>query len=267
MKIHPSSRRRLLGCLVSTLFACSGGEVDAITSARLEEVGAHVPTHELPELDTSSPMGKLLEAQLREADAVVQGRVERIEHRILTDAKGIAWPYTFVTYQVLRGIKGGVEGEALTLRVVGGPSPDGREVVAASHVPLFNVGNTDLLFVRRNGAWWCPLVRSERGLLRVVDGRVYTEDGHAMLLEGGRVGLGGRAEFAEARTSYFKGQALELRRVSVPARQETNTEGADVQTFVALLERAAAAMPRPVAQVSALSVGPDAPLQLPLAIP
>lgn len=204
--------------------------------------------------------------QAERADLVFHGVIEKIEHHslfeTLPDKARSEWPMTFVTYRVLEGIKGGAAGERITLRFLGGPMQDGKRMVGASNVPLFSVGNSDILFVKQNGLWWCPLAGSERGLFRVVDGEVYTHDGRAMLLENGQLAVGAWRDLPQARISWVRGQRFERQsRRATSAAAPAPRAAASVASFIASVRTTLAGKSVPVARAQSLSVGPDHPLK------
>jgi hypothetical protein len=138
--------------------------------------------------------GPELGALVRDSSLVVQSRVARIDYRMAgagSDGRpGV--PYTIVTYDVAEVLRGSLPGRSVTLRYIGGP--DGRGgFLEASEVPIFQVGDQDILFVRGNGESGCPLVDCADGRYRILDGAVY--DGHGSPVQdvgGGRSGPTGR---------------------------------------------------------------------------
>jgi hypothetical protein len=102
------------------------------------------------------------------ADAVFVGEVRRIAHAMSrATATDPALPFTFVTWQVETGLRGVDDGAELTLRFLGGPMPDGRELIGAE-MPTFQVGDRDLVFATRNGEVGCPLVDGADGRLQLL---------------------------------------------------------------------------------------------------
>jgi len=65
----------------------------------------------------------------------------------------------------------------------GDMASDGR-ILLASGLPLFQVGDHDILFVRGNGESACPLVGCEGGRYRVIRGGLYSDDGREILPDG-----------------------------------------------------------------------------------
>jgi len=116
------------------------------------------------------------------ADAVVQAVVRDIEYRMSEpNGEQPPIPFTFVTFDIERVIRGQVDGGELTLRFHGGLFPDGRFLDDPT-VPLFDVGERSILLVSRNGELDVPLVGWRFGRLRVIDGRVYDDFGKPLLI-------------------------------------------------------------------------------------
>lgn len=145
-----------------------------------------VSAHDAPRKD----VGKLTE----EAELIFEGVVTKIDYGMSTkgdNPEDGPLPHTFVTYQINDAPKGrSAEGNTITLRFLGGPTPDGRFLVVSIN-PTFEVGERDLLFVRRNGESQCPLVGCGMGRLRIINNRVHTNDGVEMLAEpDGKISFG-----------------------------------------------------------------------------
>lgn len=122
------------------------------------------------------------------APIIFRGRVVRLEHRSIARRSGkiaVGFPYTEVTFIVGDGIAGVRTGETLTLRRMGGRSPERPELVAeVPGVPVFQVGGEYVVFAdpARHpllGAAW-----GEHGALRVVDDG---QEGPRVLDHGGRL--------------------------------------------------------------------------------
>jgi hypothetical protein len=143
------------------------------------------------------------------ADVVFYGEVTSMSYGEIPAPAGVegVLPVTFVTWDVLRGIKGGLPGEQVTLQFLGGPAGDGTWMLS-SEVPLFDVGETDVVMAT-DGESACPLVECADGRLRVVDGRVYTHDGHALRVDGrGALRVGVRVALPEALEHDLAGHPL-----------------------------------------------------------
>ncbi len=105
---------------------------------------------------------------------VVHGRTSKVEYRMSQPGTNgqPAVPYTIVTVDVLDSARGTPPGRSITLRFIGGPDGRGGFVVA-SNVPVFQVGDEDILFVQDNGETTCPLVGCIDGRFRVLGGVVH----------------------------------------------------------------------------------------------
>ena len=77
-----------------------------------------------------------------------------------------AIPHTFVTYEIETALRGEVPGETLTLRFLGGFSPETGRVLMAPGARYFAEGDRDLLLVAQNGRHACPLVDCVAGRFR-----------------------------------------------------------------------------------------------------
>ncbi|NML18100.1 hypothetical protein [Azohydromonas caseinilytica] len=113
------------------------------------------------------------------AKFVVHSRVSKVEYRMsAAGEKGQPpVPFTIVTYDVIRSVRGAASSGSFSLRYIGGP--DGRgHFLRASNVPVFQAGDEDILFVQNNGAnGGCPLVGCIEGRFRVLNGALYDGTG------------------------------------------------------------------------------------------
>lgn len=75
-------------------------------------------------------------------------------------------PLTEVTFSDLDVVKGDVDGEELTLQLLGGPDPDGF-VLELSGMPQFEVGDRAVVFSTGNGLQASPIVGWSQGLYRL----------------------------------------------------------------------------------------------------
>lgn len=170
-------------------------------------VGGPVYAHDRP----TKPLPQLA----AEAEMVFDGVVQKVEYAMSDRGEGedAALPHTFVTYQVGDPHKGrSSEGNALTLRFLGGPTPDGR-FLHVSYVPNFQVGQRDLLFVRRNGDAECPLVDCDKGRFRVINDQVYTNDGVEILVgPAGQIQHGRKLQGPEFRQNKFGNVMFSLKK-------------------------------------------------------
>ncbi|MDR4495190.1 MAG: hypothetical protein R3B74_12345 [Nitrospirales bacterium] len=126
---------------------------------------------------------KALSQRVMEAELIFSGTVEKLEYSLsqgTADSQG-ALPYTYVTYRINHIMKGrSTNRDRLTLRFLGGRTPDGR-YLEASNMPQFEVNDRDLLFVVNNGGTDCPLVGCQSGRFRVVKKGVYADDGRPVV--------------------------------------------------------------------------------------
>ena len=120
-----------------------------------------------------------------EAELIFQGVISKVEYGAAKGGEeedGVL-PQTFVTYKIEDIQKGkAAEGNSITLQFIGGPTNDGK-VLVVSNSPIFDVGERDLLFVRGNGQSDVPLVGGDKGRFRVVQEKMFSNDGHEVLLD------------------------------------------------------------------------------------
>ncbi len=119
----------------------------------------------------------------QEAELVLEGTVTKVDYALSEDseAEDAKLPHTFVTYSITGVLKGrAAEQNSITLRFLGGPTPDGR-ILVVSNSPQFEVGQRDVLFVRGNGTSDCPLVDCDKGRFRVISNQMFTNDGVEVL--------------------------------------------------------------------------------------
>lgn len=136
------------------------------------------PAHGLVESGPSS-----LDHLAERANLIFKGQVIKVESRFaqpLPNQKRPA-PYTFVTYQVEQTLKGELTESTMTLRFAGGPY-NKDEYTLVDGLPLMDVGDRDVLFVRDNGEDPCPLVECSSGRFREIDGFIFNELGQSIEL-------------------------------------------------------------------------------------
>lgn len=161
------------------------------------------------------------QALARGAELVFLGRVVDLRYALSEPAEGTAAgiPHTFVTYEVRQVLRGRIDpqsarqasshpGRTVTLRFAGGIRPADGAVLRVSTVPRFDLGDTDILFVRANGSANLPLVQMQNGRLRVIAGHLYSEEGQEIVpAGGGRLGWGAKHDFPEV-TAHTVGDKL-----------------------------------------------------------
>lgn len=241
-----------LSLTLSLLSACdlSGAPVSPADSDTLEVVDPAA----------FEPAGTDLErfdftARADVADAVFVGEVERIDYRRSSpDSRGGTLPFTFVTWRAERAWKGVASGQRVTARFVGGVTPEGYASVV-SEVPLFQEGDRDVIFLDQNGLAGCPLLGCAAGRLRLIDGRVYDDEGGSLVAdEAGEVVVGGWRNLPEVNVVTV-GTVLLDRRIG----QDGPGEGADgmaESAFTGLLDSRLVNLP---SAPTTRSVNPDAP--------
>jgi hypothetical protein len=129
-----------------------------LSTALLLLLTAARPTHATSVVPPSFP------ELVSEADGIYRGRVTAIDARRATAPDGTAIIKTFVTFAIERTLKG-AERPAITLEFLGGTIGD--ESLVVTGMPKFTLGDTDYVFVRRNGVQFCPLVALGHGRYRV----------------------------------------------------------------------------------------------------
>lgn len=144
---------------------------------------------------------------LRRADLVFEGVVSSIFHKSSEgsttkkneDSGKLA--YTFVTYNVIRILKGPHDLSTVTLRFLGGPEQSGEAFVVIPGFPLFDLNDHDLLLVKGNEIYPCPLVDCSKGRFRYIDGLVVNELGQTLKLsDTGKIRFGQTVKLDEINT-------------------------------------------------------------------
>jgi hypothetical protein len=165
-----------------------------------------VSSVEAASLDPVSPR-QLVE----QADLIFAGVVADVQYRN-SDISGpddVALPHTFVTFAVENVLKGSVaNGSHITLRFEGGRAGQNKAMLVPG-IPLFDVGDRDILFVKGNGAVPCPLVGWEQGRFRNINNTIYTDGGQAVgAAAGERLNLGSYHALDEVVTHNLGGTPL-----------------------------------------------------------
>lgn len=164
---------------------------------------------------SESPAALDFVRMLMGADLVFEGTVTDIKYRQsrVESPEHVALPHTFVTFDIHHVLKGDYAKDTICLRFAGGPAPDGR-VLKVSHVTLFDVGERSILFVRRNGHAFCPLVGGAEGRFRIHEGKVYDETGHPLLWTSeAQFALGSSEELEEVQQNRIGERLFEQHKV------------------------------------------------------
>ena len=112
----------------------------------------------------TSVVAKPFSAVVQEAEVIAVGTVTTIAAE--WDAAH-SRPFTLVTFSTLDVLKGAHTEPELTLRVLGGPHPDGS-ILQVAGVPQFSLGERLVVFVTGNDHYAVPLVGLWQGVYRVV---------------------------------------------------------------------------------------------------
>ena len=98
------------------------------------------------------------------ADAIYRGRVTAVESRRLDQPGNRPLIRTYVTFAVERTLKG-AERPAVVLDFLGGTVGD--LTLEVSDMPVFTIGDHNIVFVQGNGRQFCPLVAVMHGRYRI----------------------------------------------------------------------------------------------------
>jgi len=173
-------------------------------------VGALIIGNDLGATTLSSPTTVEL---FERAELLVQAVVVGVEYRNSDMDRNhpLSLPHTFVTLQIERAHKGSAQsGNLITLRFQGGPDGAGN-VLLIPGVPLFDVGDRDVLFIRGNGTELVPLVGWQQGRFRIVNDLVYSDEGEEVwLTDSGELVLGEPQPLVEVTTHDLGGSTLQL---------------------------------------------------------
>jgi hypothetical protein len=156
---------------------------------------------------------------------IVHSRVSKIDYTMSQAAKGRpAVPHTVVTFDVVKSLGGSPGASSITLRFIGGPDGRGR-FMQASNVPVFQLGDEDVLFVSGNGTQGCALAGCLDGRFRVLNGMMYDGTGAPVLrVESGQVDAGGPTP-AEFTTIRFPRPSFDALMTNAEARDIVARQG------------------------------------------
>ena len=136
------------------------------------------------------PAPNVVKQLAERADLVFFGRV--LDQNYVYDEKGV--PSTHTRFSVDEVLKGEYPQSELVLVQLGGPSASGDGGVLSSESSYFNVGEEELLFLKRRQA--AATATDARGgyeirnRFRVLDGKLFNDDGYAVIMnDAGGLGL------------------------------------------------------------------------------
>lgn len=131
----------------------------------------------IPQVYASHADGTNTSELVHKADLIFEGKVINVEYRTsdILQADDVAMPHTYVTYEIIRNFKGrSSQDKLITLRFRGGPDDAGNTLIIPG-VPLFQVDDQDIVFVRGNGVEISPVVGGNFGRFRVSKDAVHSD--------------------------------------------------------------------------------------------
>ncbi|MBX3616563.1 hypothetical protein [Nitrosomonas sp.] len=131
----------------------------------------------IPQTYASHSDGTNTSDLVHKADLIFEGKVVEVDYRTsdILQADDVAMPHTYVTYEITRNFKGSSSQDKLiTLRFRGGPDDAGNTLIIPG-VPLFQVGDQDIVFVRGNGVEISPVVGGNFGRFRIGKDAVHSD--------------------------------------------------------------------------------------------
>lgn len=131
----------------------------------------------IPQTYASHADGTNTSDLVHKADLIFEGKVVEVDYRTsdVLQAGDVAMPHTYVTYEITRNFKGrSSQDKLITLRFRGGPDDAGNTLIIPG-VPLFQVGDQDIVFVRGNGVEISPVVGGNFGRFRISKDAVHSD--------------------------------------------------------------------------------------------
>lgn len=189
-----------------------------------------------------------VDEMVKRASFIFEGTVIDVQFRLSQQSSGEPSqnPYTFVTYQVHRILKGNYNSDKLTLRFVGGIDEQGI-MFSMDGTPRFDVGDHDLLLVGNNGYSLCPLVNCSQGRFRFIQGLVVNEYGQLIELNGASLRLGQAVDLNEVATNKMGPNTLTRHEVknidgeevpiAIPREQANTGSMPDAAGFSSFMEQ------------------------------
>lgn len=178
-----------------------------------------------------------VDEMVKRAAFIFEGTVIAVQFRLSEQSNGEPSrnPYTFVTYQVHRILKGNYNSGQLTLRFVGGIDEQGI-MFSMDGTPRFDVGDHDLLLVGNNGYSLCPLINCSQGRFRFIQGLVVNEYGQLIELNGASLRLGQAVDLNEVATNKMGPNTLTRHEVK-------NVDGEEVPIAIPRAQANTGSMP------------------------
>ena len=131
----------------------------------------------IPQSHASHADGTNTSDLVHKADLIFEGKVVDVDYRTsdVLQAGDVAMPHTYVTYEISRSFKGrSSQDKLITLRFRGGPDDAGNTLIIPG-VPLFQVGDQDIVFVHGNGVEISPVVGGNFGRFRISKDGVHSD--------------------------------------------------------------------------------------------
>lgn len=152
---------------------------------------------------------------LHDSDFIFEGVVTAVDYKSSrpTGKNDSPMPHTFVTFEI-RKVYAGNPGplRTITLRFLGGATGVDRRVMIPSGFPHFDLGDRDVLMVKRNTKDWCPLADCIQGRFRVINDMVYSDYGNEIdLTPDGTLAYGPEHRLPEIDTYTVGSHRFELK--------------------------------------------------------
>lgn len=191
------------------------------------------------------------------ADGVFAGKVVDIRYQDSEPGRtGVVVPFTLVSWEVERAWKGVQTSEIVVARFMGGVRSDG-DILEGSEQPEFALGDRDVIFLDSRLPGVCPLVGGAFGRMRLVDGKVYGNDGQTLqVTDDGLQRLGARS-LVELSVIDRDGRVFERERTGPVARGPDSSEES---TFFGFFDRKFAGQ---AGSVRPRNADPDEPVWAP----
>jgi len=157
-----------------SLYARRGRAIRSIGLAAATAFGAIAGS-----LPASTILPVPFQERVSRAEVIVEAVVQSIAYKnsSVIEPGDREIPHTFVTFAIEQIVKGEYAGgQTITLRFIGGQDGKGNTTYVPG-LPSFQVGDREILFVRKNGKSICPLIGWGQGRLRIVRGQVFDDTG------------------------------------------------------------------------------------------